>query len=186
MENIDGAILKLFSKRNLKGVPTHMLIYELQDCRDEIADAISDDSQQFYCKCRIEAIVSEIGKRRKLQSTGVVNTNRETLEAIKAALKIEDVLEWYTDIIVPRSEYRGNWTYRCTLHGPDNHPSGTIYRSELRAWCHACNKGGDIFDIVQLFEGIDLPRAIKKLATHIGLELRPLRSLKRKMGVVID
>jgi len=112
----------------------------------------------------------EIQRRRDLKYSGVQSTNSEIIQTIKNAINIEDVLAWYTDVFLNKKV----WKYRCTLHGQDNHPSGVIYPNEGRFHCFVCQKHGDVFDAVQFFERVDLPRAIAKLAQHLGLDTKPI------------
>ncbi|KKK89098.1 hypothetical protein LCGC14_2736540 [marine sediment metagenome] len=117
----------------------------------------------------IKDIEGEIKRRRYIEKR-FGNTDREIIHTIKDRIKIEDVVAWYCEVTV----YRKNWSYKCNRHGRDKHPSGKIYIDQQTAWCFGCNAGGDIFDIVQLYENIDLPSAIHKLATHIGIDTKPL------------
>ena len=195
----DKSVLALLARPNWRGTNTSLLVYTIQDARDNLAiDPISPlelhvppdctvaeyiEGHRYYLEQLIKGIEEELERRRRIKYEGVVNTNAEIIQTIKAALKIEDILEWYTEVIIPRGQYRKNWKYRCTLHGEDKDPSGFIYREEQRAWCFVCSKGGDIFDIVQLFERVDLPKAIARLARHLGLDTKPLRGERRKGGI---
>ena len=167
--------LKLMARHNWRGMPTEKLVYQFQELQDSLAvvkdnPLTADNPYVYYAMCSLEALIAEVERRRNLKYTGIQNTNAETIQAIKSAIKIEDVLEWYTDVFLDKRQ----WTYRCTLHGPDKTPSGVIYRNDNRGWCFVCSQGGDVFDIVQLFERVTLPQAMAKLARHIGIDLRPI------------
>lgn len=185
----DKKLLALLARPNWRGVETSSLVYTIQDARHNLAmlgidplstigigppDGCSEaeyiESHRYYQQQIIKGLEEEIERRRQIKYEGVLHTNAEIIQTIKAALPIEDVLEWYTDVFLNKRQ----WTYRCTLHGADVHPSGVIYREEKRCWCFVCQKGGDVFDVVQLFERVDLPRAIAKLARHLGLDVKPL------------
>ena len=165
--------LKLLAHPNLRGIPTDRLIYDLQDLRESVLCATDPEIEgelRYFFEQGIAHFEQEITRRRKLTYEGVQYTNREIIQAIKNVINIEDVLAWYTEVFLEKR----TWAYRCTLHGNDQHPSGVIYRDEKRCHCFVCEKGGDIFDVVQLFEHLDLPKAIAKLARHIGIDTKPL------------
>ncbi len=182
MINFDRASLKYMAQANLRGKPTEWLVFHFQHLQDELQKVkdyehlTPDDPYVYYGLCGLDALVNEVQRRRRLSYAGITNTNRETIEAIKSSLKIEDILEWYTEVFL----HQRNWTYRCTLHGPDNHPSGSI--KDNRAHCFVCDQGGDVFDVVQLFERVSLPQAIAKLARHIGVNLKPLKDSPSPWG----
>ncbi len=112
--------------------------------------------------------------------TYIKNPDREIIQTIKERIHLADVIEWYTEITYSNTD---QMKFRCTLHGTDTSPSGVIYTKEQKWWCFGCNKGGDAFDAIQAFERIDLPTAIKKLANHLGIELRPLKENNKRMGI---
>ena len=178
--------LKLMAQKNWRGMPTEKLVYNFQELQDSLQvvkdnPGLTDDNPYvYYAMCSLDALIAEVERRRNLKYQGIQNTNAETIQTIKSAIQIEDVLEWYTDVFLDKRQ----WTYRCTLHGPDHHPSGVIYKKDNRAWCHVCNQGGDIFDIVQLFERVELPQAMAKLARHIGIDLRPITKEGKVRGGV--
>jgi len=181
------AILKMVAEQNRRGVPTNHLVYELQDLQykletfdiefqkpsDFTETEWTDDHKKFW-ELSIENILKEIDRRRYINEAYVKNPAREIIQAIKEDMPIADVIEWYTDVFY---NSRAEWKFRCTLHGTDKDPSGVIYSNEQRWWCFACNRGGDVFDAVQAFERIELHQAIKKLATYLGIDLKPLRKI---------
>lgn len=164
--------LAILANPNFKGITTDSLIYILQDCQEKVG--MADEDHEFFLKTYADNIIREIERRQNIDYRGILNTNKEMIAAIKTAVKIEDVLEWYTEVIY----HQKKWSYRCTLHGEDNHPSGTIYPDQGECWCFACNKGGDVFDVLQLFGRMDFIQALNKLASHIGIEPRPHREPK--------
>lgn len=194
----DQQTLAILAHHNWRGVPTERLVYTLQDAKDGLVSLTDDfvkiysvrlppecseqewlEGQRYYIEQSIQGIEQEFERRGRLTYAGVLHTNKEIIQAIKNALKIEDVLEWYTEVFL----HKKVWTYRCTLHGKDEHPSGVIYPEEKRCHCFACQKGGDVFDVVQLFERIDLPQAIAKLARHLGLDTKPLIKRDKRLGL---
>lgn len=54
-------------------------------------------------------------------------------------------------------------------------------------WCRQCDKGGDVFDLLQLAEGLNFTAACKELRIELeesGRRLRPLRQPKQEQGWV--
>lgn len=211
MQKTTKKTLALIAHPNWRGVSTDRLVYMIQDAKWRVelltidprclppVDAelkipigLSEEEEaeqyRFFYEQLLQGIEEEIQRRRKLQYEGIAYTNKEIIQTIKNALSIEDVLGWYTEVFL----HKKVWTYRCTLHGVDTHPSGVIYREESRCWCFVCSRGGDIFDMVQLFERLELPATIAKLARHLGLDTKPLvrvktpKLLKRQVGVKVD
>jgi len=177
---------KLLTKENYRGITTDELVYRIQYEREqlEFPELFSTGDVEtfiFMTQEHIKGIEWEIERRRKLSYDGVQFTNKEIIQTIKNAIDITDVLAWYTDVFT----YKRQWTYRCTLHGDDKHPSGVIYKDDQRFHCFACGKHGDIFDAVMYFERVDLPAAIKKLARHVGLDVKPLVRGKQYQDIKI-
>ncbi len=184
--------LRMIASSNRRGIPTNHLIYELQDLQEKMATLDIDfqkpsafteeewiDQHKKFWQFSIDAVLHEIERRRYINETYVKNPDREIIQAIKTDMPIADVIEWYTDVFYSS---RTEWKFRCTLHGQDKNPSGIIYSNEQRWWCFVCNKGGDVFDAVQAFERLELHQAIKKLATYLGIELRPLKKQPQYRG----
>ena len=193
--------LKLLASQNQRGIPTNRIVYEILDTRAKLKlleispdDAIGFQCPSYYTEkewveehryfwdCVLESCFNEIERRRNINEDAIKKPAREIIQAIKTDMPLADVLEWYTKVIY---NGRKQWKFHCTLHGEDKHPSGIIYSDEQRWWCFTCNQGGDVFDAVQAFERVDLPQAIKKLATYLGIELRPLTNKKKRMGIDI-
>ena len=189
--------LALLARPNYRGVTTDRLVYMIQDYLDKLENFNPDkdidvdrpsthtqeswvEDHKYFLQETITGLEEEIQRRRNLKYSGVKSTNSEIIQTIKNAINIEDVLAWYTDVFL----HKRVWRYRCTLHGKDNHPSGVIYPDEQRCWCFACNHGGDIFDVVQLFERLELPQAIAKLARYIGIDTKPITRTRQKAGGV--
>lgn len=191
--------LKVLAQKSWRGVSIPDLVCSIQYQRDRLEDfkAVPDafisfvptgctreeyveDTTYFY-ECLIESIEKELERRQIMQFQGVTNINKEIIQTIKEKLSgqgLADVIGWYTDVFV----HQNRWTFRCTLHGEDKHPSGVIYLDEMRWWCFGCNKGGDAFDAVQEFERVELPQAITKLARHLGIDNKPLFPKSKKRG----
>ena len=154
-------------KSNYKGVPTDQLVYSIKDTQEELTHRL-DEVHKFMLEELLKAMVDEIERRRKLPYTQ--SPDNEIIQAIKNAVDITDVLAWYTEVFTHKKQ----WTYRCTLHGADKHPSGVIYKDTQKFHCFVCGRHGDVFDAVMEFEKVDLPTAIRKLARHVGIDFKPL------------
>ncbi len=90
----------------------------------------------------------------------------DPVSEIKARLPIEDLVAQYCKV-----EKKGrSFKSLCPFHN-DKKPSFLISPDKGIAYCFACQKGGDIFSVYQLLEGVDFPQAIRDLADKVGLEL---------------
>jgi len=156
------------SPPNLRGLTSSDIVCEIQELQVKL-EANPSDEVRPYLRLRFNWLLNELERRTRLNDNGIKTTNKEIIQTIKERVPIDTVLAWYTDVFYHQSQ----WTYRCTLHGEDKHPSGVIYKDENRFHCFVCNAHGDIFDAVQLFERLELIDAIKKLAKFIGLEIKP-------------
>ncbi len=191
--------LPSLSKRNWRGVSTPNLAFEILEIRHKL-DIVDTDpnnvinfqrplefterewvkEHQMLYNLQLQDCLKELDRRRNLNETYIKNPDKETIQAIKERIQLADVLEWYTEVTYNN---RDQMKFRCNLHGNDRNPSGVIYNKEQKWWCFGCNRGGDVFDAVQAFERVDLPEAIKKLANHLGIELRPLKENNKRMGI---
>jgi len=182
---VEQEVLKRLAKTNLRGVMSSDLVCEIQALRQHI-DNEKDQNERFYEECRLQYILDELERRTRLINNGVTSTNREIISTIKDKVDIVTVLDWYTDVFT----YKSKWTFRCTLHGEDKNPSGVIYKDDNRFRCFACGAHSDIFDVVQLFERVELIDAIRKLAKFIGLEIKPFKKqptdIDQRLRVVED
>jgi len=95
---------------------------------------------------------------------------------IKGRLGIEDTLRHFGLSVPSRS--RDPVMARCPWH-EDRVPSLAVYRRKGRAWCYACNKGGDVLDITALMLNTDIKGAVDYWAGRLRLrsprreDLRP-------------
>ena len=103
--------------------------------------------------------------------------NDGLIPEIKARLTIEEALSCF-GVEVP-SRGRDLVMIRCPWH-QDRSPSLAVYRRQGRAWCFACQKGGDVLDATALFLGADIGEAIRYWAERLGLarDLSPSRRLE--------
>jgi len=64
------------------------------------------------------------------------------------------------------------WKGLCPFH-TEKTPSFYVFPDNQRWHCFGCNKGGDIFNFVMDFEGLDFRTALEELARRAGVELQP-------------
>ena len=162
---------------NLRGFTTTEIVADIQRRADEMA--IEEDFNTRYDHERwIRKLSTELERREKLPYDGTRYCNKSIIQAIKEKIRIEDVINWYA----PVDTYKKQWWFCCPVHG-DKHPSAKIYQGQGKWYCFGCNKGGDIFDAVMFFERVDMPTALRKLAKHVGLNLKdPKPSTVGKKG----
>jgi DNA primase len=94
---------------------------------------------------------------------------RRQIEAVKGAVRIEDVSAGYGAFKLMGA---GRLLGRCVSPDhTDRTPSMTVYTDDQRFKCYGCGEGGDVVDLVQLAEGGDVWEAMVALATRYGVEL---------------
>jgi len=59
---------------------------------------------------------------------------------------------------------------RCPFHS-DQRPSLHVYPASESWWCYGCHRGGDVFDWVQVRDGVTFVEALARLARRAGLPL---------------
>jgi DNA primase len=94
---------------------------------------------------------------------------RRQVEAVKEAVRIEDVASGYGAFKLMGA---GRLLGRCV--SPDHEdktPSTTIYTDAQRFKCYGCGEGGDVIDLVRLAEGGEVWEAMVALSTRYGVEL---------------
>ncbi|MFW6113354.1 MAG: CHC2 zinc finger domain-containing protein [Actinomycetota bacterium] len=93
------------------------------------------------------------------------------IERIKEELTLEAVLDHF-GAEVPAWRSRP-FNIRCFLPGhEDMNPSTTIYPQEGRAWCHGCQRGGDILDLTAIMLNTDIKGAVEYWSRRLNLEAR--------------
>ncbi|HOT92904.1 MAG TPA: DNA primase [Anaerolineae bacterium] len=60
----------------------------------------------------------------------------------------------------------------CPFH-TEKTPSFYVFPDNQRWHCFGCNRGGDLFNFVMEFEGLDFRTALEELARRAGVELKP-------------
>lgn len=86
-------------------------------------------------------------------------------EDVKRVVDLVELIKGYT-----RLKRVGNsWRGPCPLHRGED-PNLAVY-PETQSWfSYVCGKGGDVFDFLQMVEGIPFRQAYEKLAADHGIE----------------
>lgn len=85
-------------------------------------------------------------------------------EALKARVKIEDVVSPYTTL-----KRRGRTLVGlCPFHS-EKTPSFTVYPDNGSFYCFGCGAGGDVISFVERAENLDYMEAVRSLAQRVGL-----------------
>jgi len=87
-------------------------------------------------------------------------------EDLKRAVNIVEVIGDYTKLRQSGRTWRGP----CNLHGGDG-PNLAVYEETQSFYCFVCGNGGDVFDFVQMAEGVKFREAYLRLAAANGLEV---------------
>ena len=178
---MDTELLRYLAKTNWHGVSTSDILCELDYYKTLIPEEKSPE-HCFFLSLQAEDIEKELHRRQQMQFNGTVTNNGQVIQAIKDRLGdkgLIDVIGWYTDVFV----HGNKWTFRCTLHGEDKHPSGVIYPDDMKWHCFACGKHGDCLDAVMAFERLSLPQALNKLGRYLGIDTKPQRIKNKRGGV---
>ncbi|MBI2048962.1 MAG: hypothetical protein HYT29_00790 [Parcubacteria group bacterium] len=108
-----------------------------------------------------------------------------SVEQIKDRLNIADIVGSYITL----QKSGRNFIARCPFHN-ERTPSFFVSPERGTYHCFGCDAGGDIFEFVQEFEGIDFYGALKILATKAGVELvreNPrARDEKERLYTILD
>src|SRR3989344_6257226 len=89
-----------------------------------------------------------------------------SVEQVKERLGIADVVGSY----IALEKAGRNFRARCPFHN-ERTPSFIVSTERNTYHCFGCDKGGDIFEFVQEFEGVDFYGALKLLADKAGVTL---------------
>src|SRR5437588_3350806 len=91
---------------------------------------------------------------------------KSTIEQIAAANDIIDVIGGY----FPLKRAGAMWKALCPFHR-EKSPSFTVNPQRQIFKCFGCGVGGGVFKFVQLYESIDFPAAVKRLADRAGIRI---------------
>jgi DNA primase len=94
---------------------------------------------------------------------------RQLTEKIRDRHPIHEVLE-ERDVELHRASQ--GWVCLCPLPGHyDTRPSFSISEDGRLFFCFGCERGGDVFTLVELLDGVDFLTARRKLAKRAGIAL---------------
>jgi DNA primase len=96
----------------------------------------------------------------------LARVTQESIEQVRAAADIVEIVQGYTDLRRQGSRYTG----LCPFHD-ERTPSFSVDPVEKLYYCFGCQAGGDVFKFVREKEGLDFPEAIERLAERYGVEL---------------
>jgi len=97
-------------------------------------------------------------------------------ETIKERLDLTTVASRYTQL--EQHGRNGRMRGLCPLH-TEHTPSFFVFTDTQRWHCFGCNKGGDVFDLVQQLEKLPIDETLRVLAQEAGVELAPLTPEQR-------
>lgn len=92
--------------------------------------------------------------------------DKPTLERIKSALNIADVIGEFVSLKKKGSGYVGI----CPFH-TDSHPSMTVSPGRGTYKCFVCGKGGDVISFIQEHENLSFAEAVQWCAKKSGIEI---------------
>jgi DNA primase len=103
-----------------------------------------------------------------------------SVEAVKAATNVVEVIQGWVQLQRAGSEFRG----RCPFH-EERTPSFYVNAAKGTYYCHGCHKGGDAIKFLEEIEQLDFVGAIEWLADRFNVpleyeEISPEVDAKRK------
>jgi DNA primase len=96
----------------------------------------------------------------------VAQISRETVERVKAAADMVEVVSGYTDLRRQGERFTG----LCPFH-EERTPSFSVDPREKLYHCFGCDVGGDVFSFVEEKEGLSFPEAVERLGERYGVEV---------------
>ena len=107
--------------------------------------------------------------------------NQEQIDAIKSYVDVAPfMLACGVDLQRIGRGYKGH----CPFHEDNKSPSLSVTPGKNLWKCFGCGKGGDIIEFVQLFDRVDFPEAVAKLATYLpGADLDTGKRVKKDPGL---
>ena len=90
-------------------------------------------------------------------------------EDLKRAVNIVDLIGTHTKLRRPGPSGR-SWRGPCPLHNGED-PNLAVYEDTQSFCCFVCKKSGDVYDYLQLSQGISFREAYRRLAGANGLDV---------------
>jgi DNA primase len=95
----------------------------------------------------------------------------DAVEAVRAAADLREIVSEYIPLKKSGSRYRA----LCPFH-QEKSPSFYVDADKQLFYCFGCGVGGDVFKFLMLYEKLEFPEALKRLAGRYGIELPAGRS----------
>lgn len=92
--------------------------------------------------------------------------DKQTIDRIKSALNIVDIINEFVSLKKKGSSYVGI----CPFH-PDTHPSMTVSPARQTFKCFVCDKGGDVIAFIQEHENLSFAEALEWCARKAGIQI---------------
>lgn len=92
--------------------------------------------------------------------------DRSGIEAVKARIKISDIVRRYVDL----KPVSGRWMGACPFH-QETKPSMSVNDEEGFFYCFGCQASGDVIDFYGRINGLEFREALEQLAAEAGIEL---------------
>jgi DNA primase len=92
---------------------------------------------------------------------------RESVDRVKEAVDIVEIVSPYTDLQQRGQDYWGN----CPFHD-ERTPSFKVNPRDKLYYCFGCEASGDVFRFVEEKEGLDFASAVESLGERTGVELQ--------------
>ncbi len=90
--------------------------------------------------------------------------NQDEIDTIKSYVDVAPFMQACgVDLTKNGRGYKGH----CPFHEDNKTPSLSVTPGKNLWQCFGCGKGGDIIEFVQLFDRVDFPEAVAKLATYL-------------------
>ena len=91
---------------------------------------------------------------------------QETIEQVAAASDIVEIIGSY----VPLKRSGANFMALCPFHR-EKSPSFNVSPSRQSFKCFGCGAGGTVFKFITLYENIEFPAAVRRLAERAGVPI---------------
>src|SRR5262245_12033289 len=98
---------------------------------------------------------------------------RESVDRVKEAVDIVEVVSAHTDLQQRGQDYWGN----CPFHD-ERTPSFKVNPRDKLYYCFGCEASGDVFRFVEEKEGLDFASAVESLAERSEEHTSELQSLR--------
>ncbi len=111
------------------------------------------------------------------------------LEEISRRVPIKDILEHYFPNTGIKMTESNTYKLLCPFH-TEKTPSFIVFRDSNSFYCFGCGEGGNIFKLVQHFEGVSFPYALAILAERAGVSIsgyrKTFKEQNRKMADIFS